>query len=127
MGDATVRRVTNVEQLADALASGSYSNVIYFGHGENGMLAPAGFKGEHIGVDAFSSMLGAGVTNVAVIGCRFAAFAERLDDLKPGIQTEGMRGDLYARVIDGVITQAWMGTRTQSQVPIVMERYGEIY
>jgi hypothetical protein len=127
MGDASIRRVLNADQLAAALESGSYSNVIYFGHVYNGNLAPTGPKGDQISVADFEGMLGAGVTNVAVIGCRSEGFAAQLNQLKPEIQTEGMRGDLYASVLNGAITSVWMGTRTASHVPIVLERFGEIY
>jgi hypothetical protein len=51
----------------------------------------------------------------------------QLNQFKPGIQSEAMRGDLYAFVLNGSITSVWMGTRAASHVPIVLERFGEIY
>jgi hypothetical protein len=75
------------------------------------LLAPTGRKGDRITADEFAEMLPDSVNSVTVVGCKTAGFAERLNELKPEITTQGMSQDLYDHMNTrtGVVDAVWMG------------------
>jgi hypothetical protein len=96
LSDATLKRITNLADLKKAVASGSYQQVIYYGHGlpwndHETLLDPGG--GTISAKDWAQVMKNNGVRTTAIMGCDGYPFAVSAKGYYKELKVGGVVGD----------------------------------